>query len=99
MSYFVQLDEAARRKLVGWKLPHAVMRALLDRIDELSHGPPSRHLIRVEASTHTMQCDLTVQDPGPPPKDYFIVLFVRYATDEETLLIVDCERLVEDRPM
>jgi hypothetical protein len=37
------------------------------------------------------------RDPGPPPLGCLIVLSVRYDADEETLHIVDCDRLFDDR--
>ena len=40
---------------------------------------------------------MVIHDPGPPARDHLIALSVRYGADEETLYIVDCDRLVEDR--
>jgi hypothetical protein len=96
MSYSVKIDEAVRQKIVEWQLPRSALQAILKRLDELK-DLPSRNLIRVESSAHALQSDLVVHDPGPPPRDHLIVLSVRYGVDEETLYIVDCDRLVEDR--
>jgi hypothetical protein len=96
MSYSVKVDEAVRRKIAEWRLPRSALQAILKRLAELK-TLPSRNLIRVESSAHALQSDLVVHDPGPPPRDRLIVLSVRYGVDEETLYIVDCDRLVEDR--
>jgi hypothetical protein len=65
-------------------------------MDELSEHP-SRHLIRVPSSVHILQTDVVYLDPGPPPRHCPLVLSVRYGVDEETLHIVDCDRLFDDK--
>jgi hypothetical protein len=96
MSYSVRVAERVRRKIASWRLPESASRALPRRLDELKDRP-SRNLIRVGNSLHALQSDLVIHDPGPPARDHLIVLSVRYGVDEETLYIVDCDRLVEDR--
>jgi hypothetical protein len=96
MSYSVQLAKAARQKIVGWQLPPEGMRAILQRMDELSENP-GRHLIRVGSSVHILEADVVYRDPGPPPLYCLITLSVRYGVDEETLHIVDCDRLFDDK--
>jgi hypothetical protein len=96
MSYSVKVDEVVTSKVAGWQLSTSAIRAILSRLDELS-DLPSRNLIRVDSSEHALQTDLVIHDPGPPPRDVLIVLSVRYGVDEETLYVVDCDRLVEDR--
>ncbi len=96
MSYSVRLVKAARLKVVDWQLPPKGMRAILQRMDELSENP-SRHLIRVGSSAHVLEADVVYRDPGPPPLYCLIALSVRYGVDEETLHIVDCDRLFDDK--
>jgi hypothetical protein len=96
MSYSVRLDEAAQAKIVDWRLPQEGMRAILQRMDDLSENP-SRYLIRVSSSAHVLETDVVYHDPGPPPLHCLIVLSVRYGVDEETLHIVDCDRLFDDK--
>jgi hypothetical protein len=95
MSYSVQLAKDARRKIADWRLPKEGMDAILRRMDELSENP-GRHLIRVPSSLHVLQADVVYRDPGPPPRDCLIALSVRYGVDEETLHIVDCDRIFDD---
>ncbi len=73
MNYRVMLDEAVVRKIAGWELPERAIRAIIDRLDELS-DQPSRNLIRVDSLTHVLQSDLVIADPGPPGRNYLIVL-------------------------
>jgi hypothetical protein len=96
MSYSVQLAKDTRRKLAEWRLPKEGISEVFRQMDELSEHP-SRHLIRVPSSVHILQTDVVYRDPGPPPRHCLIVLSVRYGVDEETLHIVDCDRLFEDR--
>jgi hypothetical protein len=95
MSYSVRLARETRRKLAGWRLPKEGVGAILRRMDELSENP-SQHLIRVPTSVHVLQTDVVYRDPGPPLRHCLIVLSVRYGVDEETLHIVDCDRLFDD---
>jgi hypothetical protein len=96
MSYSVQLAQDTRRKLAEWRLPKEGISASFRRMDELSENP-SRHLIRVPSSVHVLQTDVVYRDPGPLPLHCLIVLSVRYGIDEETLHIVDCDRVFDDK--
>ncbi len=96
MSYSVLLDEEVRRKITAWHLPEPAIRAVLQRLDDLSNHP-SRHLIRIQGPTDDLASDIVVHDPGPPARDLYIVLSVRYGVDEETLTVVNCDCLTEDR--
>jgi hypothetical protein len=95
MSYSVQLDDEVMDRIISWKLPKEGISAILQRMDELREMP-SRNLLRIESSPHPLQTDIVYSDPGPPVRDRLIVLFVRYSVDEETLMIVDCDRLFID---
>ena len=96
MSYRIRVAEKVRRKVASWCLPESALEALPRRLDELKDRP-SRILIRVDGSPHALQTDVVIHDPGPPARDHLIALSVRYGADEETLYIVDCDRLVEER--
>lgn len=96
MEYSIRVAERVRRKIAGWRLPETALEALPKRLEELSERP-TRNLIRVDGSPHALQADLVIHEPGPPARDHLIVLSVRYGVDEETLHIVDCDRLVEER--
>jgi hypothetical protein len=39
-----------------------------------------------------------VREPALPLRDHLFVFTVRYATDEERLLVVDCDHEFEERP-
>jgi hypothetical protein len=96
MTYSVKLDKGVREKLTSWRLPREAIRALLQRFDELSQHP-TRHPLRIRSPADTLESDVVVHEPGAPARDWMIVLSVRYGTDEETLYIVDCDRLVIER--
>jgi hypothetical protein len=96
MSYSVRFDDEVKSTIIGWRLPKEGMTAILQRMDELRETP-SRNLIRIESAAHILQTDIIYRDPGPPPRDCLIALGVRYGVDEETLIIVDCERLLDDK--
>ena len=95
MSYSVQLAKDAKRKLADWRLPKEGMSAILRRMDELCENP-RYHLIRVPSKAHVLEADVVYRDPGPPPRDCLVALFVRYDVDEETLHIVDRDRIFDD---
>jgi hypothetical protein len=59
---------------------------------------PNRQLIRVEPPHDVLQYDLFVREPSAPSRDLPFVFTVRYATDEERLLVVDCDHSFEERP-
>ena len=96
MSYSVRLDDEVRNKIIAWRLPKEGISAILQRLDELGEMP-SRNLLRIESALHVLQSDVVYRDPGPP-RDCLIALGVRYGADEETLTIVDCDQLLDDRP-
>jgi hypothetical protein len=97
MSYSVQFDDDVKSKIVAWRLPTEGMRAILQRMDELREMP-SRNLLRIDSASHVLQTDIVYRDPGPPSRECLIVLSVRYGLDEESLYIVDCDRLFDDKP-
>jgi hypothetical protein len=97
MSYSVQLDNDVQAKITAWRLPKEGISAILRRMDELREMP-SRKLIRIESAAHVLQTDMVYRDPGPPLRDCLITLCVRYGADEETLRIVDCDRLFDNEP-
>jgi hypothetical protein len=59
---------------------------------------PSRHLIRIGPPHDVLQYDLIAREPSTPPRDHLFVSTVRYATDEERLLVVGCDHYFEERP-
>jgi hypothetical protein len=96
MSYAVRLDDEVKDKIIAWRLPKEGIGAILRRMDELRELP-SRNLLRIESAPHVLQTDIGFHDPGPPACDC-LVLYVRYGANEETLSIVDCDRLFDDQP-
>ena len=97
MSYSVELGEQVARKIAGWNLPSHLQAEILKGLDQLALSP-NRLLIRVGPPEDSLQYDLVVREPGDPPRDHLFVFTVRYAADEETLLVTNCDRLVIDRP-
>jgi hypothetical protein len=96
MSYSVRLDDNAQRKISEWRLPKEGISAILRRMDELSDNP-SRYLLRIASSPHVLETDVVYTDPGPPELNGLVALSVRYSVDEETLYIVDCYRIFDEK--
>ncbi|MBV8555802.1 MAG: hypothetical protein JO116_09560 [Planctomycetaceae bacterium] len=90
MSYAVELTSPAAAKIAGWSLSRHLQSEILKGLDRLTSNP-SQSLIRVGPPHDVLQFDLVVHEPGNPPLAYLFVLTVFYATDEETLVIKDCE--------
>jgi hypothetical protein len=88
MRYAVELKSGTAQKIVGWNLSSHLQREILNGLDALAINP-SRLLIRVRAPYDVLQYDLTVREPTAPPRDHLFTFTVRYATDEERLLVVD----------
>ena len=97
MSYSVKLTDEVVRKLSGWHPSTHEIREILKGFDALAADPIS-HLIRVGPPDDTLQFDVIVTDSGQPGRDVLYAFTVRYGADEETLFVVDCELLAEDRP-
>jgi hypothetical protein len=83
--------------IVGSNLSSHLHREILNGLDVLAISP-NRHLIRVGPPHDVLQYDLFVREPVAPPRDHLFVFTVRYATDEERLLVVDCDHYFEERP-
>ena len=97
MSYSVQFGDRVKSKIIAWGLPKEGMKAILERMDDLREMP-SQNLLRIDSASHVLQTDIVYRDPGPPARDCLIVLSVRYGVDEESLYIVECDRLFDDKP-
>jgi hypothetical protein len=95
MSYSVRLTDAANRKVSGWRLSSHQIREILRGLDALADNP-ARQLIRVGPPYDALYFDWVVSEIGRPDRDVLYTFTVRYATDEETLWIVDCDRMFGD---
>jgi hypothetical protein len=95
MSYSVNLTDPVIRKFNGWRLSSHEFREILKGLDVLS-SEPRRRLIRVGPPYDELQYDVIVAGVGSPPRDILYSFTVRYGADEETLFVVDCDRLDED---
>jgi hypothetical protein len=82
------------QRIDGWHLSSLLLREILNGLDTLGTDP-NRKLIRVKPPHDVLQYDLVVCEPGDPPRDHLFTFTVRYATDEERLLVVDCEHECE----
>lgn len=85
-----------REKISRWNPSSHVIREILTGLDVLSVRPAD-HLIRVGPPDDALQFDLVIRDPDEPSRDYLYTFTVRYAADEETLFVVHCGRMSEDR--
>lgn len=94
MSYSVRLTDPVLRKLKGWQLSSHEFREVLKGLDALS-SETRRQLIRVGPPHDELQYDVIVMGVGSPPRGILYSFTVRYGADEETLFVVDCDRLHE----
>ena len=90
MRYAVELTKGVVQKIVGWNLSSHLQSEILKGLDRLSVNP-RQSLIRVGPPYDVLQYDLAIREPGNPPRDYLFVFTVFYSTDEETLVIPDCQ--------
>jgi hypothetical protein len=92
MSFSVSLADEVARRLAAWNLKKQAMRAILDGFDRLGQNPS---LLRRATSgdNPAMEFDLIVPDEDDPYQDAYYVFGIKYATDEETLMVVGCQRL------
>ena len=97
MSYSVKLTDELVRKLDRWRLSSHEIREILKGLDALASNP-TRQLIRVGPPDDTLQFDLIVTDVGAVRRDVLYTFTVRYSVDEESLFVVECERLAEECP-
>ncbi len=97
MSYTVKLTDEVVKKLSGYHLSNHDVREIRSGLDTLQTDP-SHHLIRVGPPYEAMQYDLIVTNTGSPRRDSLYSFTVRYGADEETLFVVDCELIVDQRP-
>jgi hypothetical protein len=65
----------------------------LKGLDSLGEHP-SRHLVRIGPPYDVLQFDVIVREANLPGVLYTFT--VKYAADEETLVVVDCDRMIED---
>jgi hypothetical protein len=97
MSYKVKLTDEVVRKLSGWRLSSLEVREVRKGLDALS-SHPKLLLLRVGPPYDALQYDLIITGGGPPRRDALYSFTVRYGADEQTLFVVDCELIVEQRP-
>jgi hypothetical protein len=91
------VTKGVAREIDGWNLPSHLQAEILKGMDQLALSP-NRLLIRVGPPEDSLQYDLVVREPCDPPRDHLFTFTVRYAADEEMLLVTNCDRLVIDRP-
>ena len=97
MSYKVKLTDEVTRKLSGWRLSSYEVREVRKGLNALS-SHPKLLLLRVGPPYDALQYDLIVTGAGPPHRDALYSFTVRYGADEQTLFVVDCELILEQRP-
>jgi hypothetical protein len=97
MSYSVKLTEQVVKKLNAWGLSKQEVREIRKGLSALAASPKAL-LIRVGPPYEALQYDLVVSGAEAPRRDALYTFTVRYGADEETLFIVECELLVQDRP-
>jgi hypothetical protein len=97
MSYKVKLTDAVTKKLSGWRLSSYEVREVRKGLNALS-SHPKLLLLRVGPPYDSLQYDLIITGAGPPHRDALYSFTVRYGADEQTLFVVDCELILEQRP-
>jgi hypothetical protein len=97
MSYKVKLTDDVVKKLSGWRLSKYEAGEVRKGLGALS-SDPKLLLLRVGPPYDALQYDLIITGAGPPRRDALYSFTVRYGADEQTLFVVDCELIVEQRP-
>jgi hypothetical protein len=97
MSYKVKLTDDVVKKLSGWRLSKYEAGEVRKGLGALS-SDPKLLLLRVGPPYDALQYDLIITGGGPPHRDALYSFTVRYGADEQTLFVVDCELIVEQRP-
>ena len=87
MSFNVVWRSAARDKVATFRLPDQVLVEVYLRAEDLADRPAER-LVRIRKPFDGLAYYFSVVDPGNRLAEYHFVLFVRYAADEQTILIV-----------
>jgi hypothetical protein len=87
MSFRVQLKPSANKKIISWQLPDPVLVDVHLRIQDLGTNP--HWLVRVAAPFDGMVFPLMLIDPDNRFCEHAFFFHVRYAQDEECLLIVN----------
>jgi hypothetical protein len=95
MSYSVRLTNEALRTVRGWSLSSHQIREILKGFDALAINP-ARQLIGVGPPYDALCYDLIVSEASVPRRDVLYTFTVRYSVDEETLWIVECDRMFDD---
>ena len=97
MSYKVKLTDDVVKKLSGWRLSKYEAGEVRKGLGALS-SDPKLLLLRVGPPYDALQYDLIITGGDPPRRDALYSFTVRYGADEQTLFVVDCELIVEQRP-
>jgi hypothetical protein len=95
MSCSVRLDEEIKEKIIRWRPPQEAIRAVLQRIEELSDCPRFRFR-RISPPDLMFQSDVFYGESRPSPRDHVFTLTFRDHGDERVLTVVDCDRLRSD---
>jgi hypothetical protein len=93
MSFAIDLPNEIQRKIGLWGISARLQSELLERLYEELAESPTRHLKRLANPSDILEYSYCVEREGIPPYDYLFSFSIAYATDEETLIVRDCEYL------
>ncbi len=93
MSFYINLPLTLINLIKSWELSPRLIREILEHLYEELAESPHEHLVRISPPEDILQYSFIVLGEGDPPRDYLFEFTVRYATDEETLVINDCRYL------
>jgi hypothetical protein len=93
MSFAIVLTDSVRQRITEWRLSPGLQSEILERLYEELAPNPKRHLKRLNEPADILEYSFCVQNQGVPAFDYLFCFSVAYATDEETLIIRDCQFL------
>jgi hypothetical protein len=91
MSFSIELTEKVRTKIPAWNLSNRLINEILEQLYEQLAETPTRHLVRIPAPADLLLFSFQVRAEGDPPMDYIFEFQVKYHSDEQTLVIYDCD--------
>lgn len=93
MSFSLKLQGPVKARIASWKLSGRLIHEILEHLYEELAERPALHLVRAPAPEVLLRYSLIVLREGKPPSDFLFEFSVRYHSDEETLVIYDCNHL------
>jgi len=93
VSFSIKLLSAVDARISSWKLSGRLIHEVREQLYEELAERPTLHLVRVTEPEVLLRYSVIVLGEGTPPHDFLFEFSVRYHSDEETLIIYECDYL------